>query len=89
MRSPLLISHAWTNAKEEETVSNAAAASRKRILPIVFVTTLLLLACLPVARAHAEEGDTSTNLPASFDLRNVDGHCYVTPVKFQNPFGTC
>lgn len=41
MRSPLLISYAWPNAKEEKTVSNAAA-SRKRIVPIVFVTTLLL-----------------------------------------------
>lgn len=29
------------------------------------------------------------NYPDSFDLRDVDGECYVTPVKFQNPFGTC
>ena len=27
--------------------------------------------------------------PAKFDLRNVDGKNYVTPVKFQNPFGNC
>lgn len=27
--------------------------------------------------------------PAQFDLRNVDGKNYVTPVKLQNPFGTC
>ncbi len=27
--------------------------------------------------------------PEKFDLRNVDGKSYVTPVKFQNPFGTC
>ena len=29
------------------------------------------------------------SFPESFDLRDVDGTSYVTPVKFQNPFGTC
>lgn len=28
-------------------------------------------------------------LPDSLDLRNYNGINYVTPVKFQNPFGTC
>ena len=27
--------------------------------------------------------------PESFDLRNVNGKSYVTPVKLQNPFGNC
>ena len=27
--------------------------------------------------------------PKAFDLRDVDGHCYVTPIKDQAPFGTC
>ena len=27
--------------------------------------------------------------PEKYDLRNVDGQNYVTPVKFQNPFGSC
>ncbi|MBQ9015590.1 MAG: fibronectin type III domain-containing protein [Firmicutes bacterium] len=27
--------------------------------------------------------------PAAYDLRDVNGTSYVTPVKFQNPFGTC
>ena len=38
----------------------------------------------------------SESFPSKFDLRNVDtdgdgegDRCYVTPVKFQNPFGTC
>ena len=41
-------------------------------------------------------GVAKANLPSSFDLRNVDtdgdgvgDHSFVTPVKFQNPFGTC
>ena len=27
--------------------------------------------------------------PSRFDLRDVDGRSYVTPVKFQSPFGNC
>lgn len=68
---------------------NDAATWHKRIIPIVLVATLFMLACFPASRAYAGEGDAGTNLPTSFDLRNVDGRCYVTPVKFQNPFGTC
>ena len=34
-------------------------------------------------------GLQSVDLPASFDLRNVDGVSYVTPVRNQNPYGTC
>ena len=29
------------------------------------------------------------DMPAKYDLRNVDGERYVTPVRFQNPFGSC
>ncbi|MEG0989401.1 MAG: C1 family peptidase, partial [Gordonibacter sp.] len=28
-------------------------------------------------------------LPEKFDLRNVEGKNYVTPVKLQNPWGSC
>ena len=33
--------------------------------------------------------DEADKLPASIDLRDYNGINYVTPVKFQNPFGTC
>ncbi len=39
-----------------------------------FVSILLLSALALSTAAFAEP-------PASFDLRNVDGHCYVSPVK--------
>jgi len=28
-------------------------------------------------------------LPASFDLRDIDGKSYINDVKDQNPYGTC
>ncbi|MCR5543205.1 MAG: fibronectin type III domain-containing protein [Eubacterium sp.] len=31
----------------------------------------------------------SAAYPETFDLRDVDGESYVTPVKLQNPFGSC
>ena len=31
----------------------------------------------------------SQTYPSTYDLRNVNGKSYVTPVKFQNPWGTC
>ena len=29
------------------------------------------------------------DFPEKLDLRDYDGKCYVTPVRFQNPFGSC
>ena len=50
-----------------------------------------VLAGTSVLPAFAEESDApdSTGFPAAFDLRNVDGKNYVTPVKFQGGWGTC
>ena len=33
--------------------------------------------------------EKAEGFPSCFDLRNVDGKSYVTPVKVQNPFGAC
>ena len=33
--------------------------------------------------------EQASELPDTIDLRNYNGMNYVTPVKFQNPFGTC
>ena len=45
------------------------------------------------ARYTTPANDATTyangSLPAAFDLRNVDGTTYVTPVKNQNPWGSC
>ena len=39
--------------------------------------------------AENEIIEEAEKLPDSLDLRNYNGMNYVTPVKFQNPFGTC
>ena len=38
---------------------------------------------------EAELLSEAAELPASIDLRNYNGKNYVTPVKLQNPFGSC
>lgn len=39
--------------------------------------------------ARMELLEDAQSFPDVFDLRDVDGRCYVTSVKLQNPFGTC
>ena len=39
--------------------------------------------------AKKEAIRAAEDLPESFDLRDVDGKSYVTPVKLQHPFGSC
>lgn len=60
-----------------------------RLVSAVLIAILLVLAGASSSPAFAETSEAEESLPAAFDLRDVNGRCYVTPVKFQNPFGTC
>ena len=69
----------------------------KETILVALVVILLLTFCFPAGAsvAMAEEA-AEVELPASFDLRSVDtdgdgigDRCYVTPVRFQNPFSSC
>jgi len=43
----------------------------------------------PAGGATAQDIQVQANLPAKYDLRDVDGKNYIAPVKFQNPWGNC
>ena len=43
----------------------------------------------PAAKLNGSKAHSRQAFPEKFDLRNVEGKNYVTPVKFQNPWGTC
>lgn len=52
------------------------------------VRSSLILCALVLAAANAARAQTSP-LPASYDLRNLDGHSYIGPVRDQGNAGTC
>ncbi len=54
----------------------------------IALTSLLIISAASVCSFSAAAEDTA-ELPSSIDLRNYNGKNYVTPVKLQNPFGTC
>ena len=60
------------------------------------VALALAAALLPVLASTGNAAAAASEFPAVFDLRNVDTDgdgigdaCWVTPVKCQDPFGTC
>ena len=69
----------------------------RRMTLLFMIISILLTACFPAGASGARaEGTQENEIPASFDLRNVDtdgdgvgDRCYVTPVRFQNPFASC
>ena len=69
----------------------------KKAILLLMIMSMLLTVCFPADPLDAQaEGTQKGELPASFDLRSVDtdgdgvgDRCYVTPVRFQNPFATC
>lgn len=72
--------------------------AKKGLASAVFLTAFALLSTGVVwatdNTAFYPEGDQGLQVqeaeyPDSFDLRNVDGKSYTTPVRLQNPFGTC
>ena len=72
----------------------------KKITSLILCILLVsLVACKTAPSEPAEDYSESWRerpIPESFDLRSVDtdgdglgDRCFVTPVRFQNPFGTC
>ena len=55
-------------------------------LPMIAVVLMMMI----VMALWAVPGKTSAaSLPSKMDLRDVNGKSYVTPVRLQNPYGTC
>lgn len=64
---------------------------RKSMSVIISLAVASGMAAISATTVSALEGDKETEdpLPSKVDLRDYNGMNYVTPVKFQNPFGTC
>ena len=68
----------------------------KKTILLMFMSILLTICfSADVLDVHADK-TPEKEIPSSFDLRNVDTNgdgvgdrCYVTPVRFQNPFVSC
>ena len=53
------------------------------------VTAVLAMMIICLVLWAVPGNANAAGLPSKMDLRNVNGKSYVTPVRLQNPFGTC
>jgi hypothetical protein len=65
---------------------NKLAAHTPRCIFKKFLSGIVFLAAFLFITIPGESAD---DLPEKFDLRDVDGHSYLSPIKNQNPLGTC
>ena len=76
-----------------EKVIRGVRIMKHRITALLSALILLASMFASVGEEAAPTGkgsdETEAVFPAQFDLRDVDGQCYVTPVRSQAPFGTC
>ena len=83
----------WTRAQKKKrwTAGRIAALC----VTLALLITLVSLGIVGYATGYAQRIYIENHLPevpvlpSSFDLRDVDGKCYTTPVRSQAPFGTC
>ena len=68
---------------------------KKRASAVLTAASMIVSALVSCGTAYAAELDTNPNgataqsLPTKIDLRDHNGKNYVTPVKNQDPYGTC
>ena len=73
-----------TGSSESATISSAASGDGASTVETFSTPT-------DFTSEEARQGmlDKAAGFPSKFDLRDVDGQCYVTPVRAQYPFGNC
>lgn len=71
--------------------------SKIKILSVLFIFVFIIIICFVMNNSYAYSdipdietlNNSDLNLPSKYDLRNVDGVNYTTPVKNQANYGLC